>query len=124
MFLSLVKNPFITGPLGGSIIVGLAYIDAKIKDIKRTKETYIKLFCTSSFVFAVLTYFISCAFVENDDFLDQSYCTEVPDVTPISKTKYTQRKMKSLKQNNIAEFLRKKKYSIQNGGTNIDITTM
>ena len=120
MFSSLITNPFITGPIGGGIIVGCAYLDAKLKDIKRTKETYIKLFCTSSFVFAVLTYCISYSLVDNDDFLNQSYSTDVPDVTPVTKTKYTQKKMKSLKKNNIAEFLKKKKYSITND--KIDIT--
>ena len=58
MFLSLLTNPLTAGPIGGSIIVGLSYIDAKIRSIERTRETYTKLFCTSSLVFAVLIYFI------------------------------------------------------------------
>ena len=117
MFSSLLTNPFIAGIIAGSIIVGLSYIDSKIRSIEREREIYIKLFCSSSLVFALLIYFIS--FSNNDEFLNQTYCTEVPDCIPNNKFKVTQKKLKKVGGNAVDQMNKflKKKYS----GNSVDI---
>ena len=75
---SVLTHPLAAGPLGGGFVVLMAYLDAKYRDVKRDKSTYIKLFVVSSLIFATLTYFILNEIDETDEFLDQQYDTEVP----------------------------------------------
>lgn len=74
---SFITHPLVAGPLGGSIVVLLAYIDAKIKDVEREQVTYYKLFFVSALVVAVLVYFVSEEYTKVDEFLNQEYEVEL-----------------------------------------------
>ena len=90
--LETVKNtiihPLIAGPLGGGIVVLLAYLDSKYKDVKKDSTTDWKLFIVSSLVVSTIIYFVSS---ENnktkahDEFLNQAYDTSAPTLLPKSK---------------------------------------
>lgn len=94
--LGTIKNtlmhPFVAGPLGGGIVVLLAYLDSKYKDVEKDRTTYWKLFIVSSLVVSTIIYFVSS---ENnktkahDEFLNQSYDTSVPTLLPKSKGGFT-----------------------------------
>ena len=94
--LETVKNtiihPLIAGPLGGGIVVLLAYLDSKYKDVKKDSTTYWKLFIVSSLVFSTIIYFVSFENNKtkiNDEFLNQAYDTIVPTLLPKSKGGYS-----------------------------------
>jgi hypothetical protein len=90
--LGTIKNtlmhPLVAGPLGGGIVVLLAYIDSKYKDVEKDNITYWKLFIVSSLVVSTIIYFVSS---ENnktkahDEFLNQAYDTSAPTLLPKSK---------------------------------------
>lgn len=82
---STITHPFVAGPLGGGVIVLLAYLDSKYRNIDREKSTYWKLFIVSTLVFATITYFVSSEHTKTDEFLDQNYDTKVPPLFPSSK---------------------------------------
>lgn len=81
---SILTHPLFIGPLGGSFVILLAYLDSKYRDIDREKATYVKLFVVSSLVFATLIYFVTSKY-ETDEFLEQSYDTSQPSLLPKSK---------------------------------------
>jgi hypothetical protein len=74
---STITHPLVAGPLGGGVVVLLAYLDAKFRDIKREKSTYWKLFMVSGLVIATLVYLVSEEFLKTDEFLNQEYETEL-----------------------------------------------
>jgi hypothetical protein len=82
---SVIIHPLIAGPIGGGLIILLAYLDSKYRDVKRDKQTYIKLFIMSSLVFATITYFVSAEHNKIDEFLDQNYDTSDLSFLPKSK---------------------------------------
>lgn len=82
---SVLIHPLIAGPLGGGLIILLVYLDSKYRDVKRDKQTYIKLFIMSSLVFATITYFVSAEHNKADEFLDQNYDTSNLSFLPKSK---------------------------------------
>ena len=82
---SVLIHPLIAGPISGGIIILLAYIDSKYRDVNRDKQTYIKLFIMSSLVFATIIYFVSAEHNKIDEFLDQNYDTSNPSFLPKSK---------------------------------------
>ena len=91
---SFLFSPLVAGPLGGGLVVSLAYFDAKYRDVKREKSTYINLFVVSSLIFATLIYFVLEENNQVDDFLQQVY-----DTNPISfipKTKGGRRCVKDI----------------------------
>lgn len=82
---SVLIHPLIAGPLGGGLIILLVYLDSKYRDVKRDKQTYVKLFIMSSLVFATITYFVSAEHNKTDEFLDQNYDTNSLSFLPKSK---------------------------------------
>ncbi len=82
---SVIIHPLIAGPFGGGLIILLVYLDSKYRDVKRDKQTYIKLFIMSSLVFATITYFVSAEHNKIDEFLDQNYDTSNLSFLPKSK---------------------------------------
>ena len=82
---SYIIHPFVAGPLGGSIIVLLSYIDSIYRDIERDNNTYFKLFIVSSLVFSTITYFVYMEHKKIDEFLDQPYDVNPPMVNPQKK---------------------------------------
>lgn len=82
---SVLIHPLIAGPLGGGLIILLVYLDSKYRDVKRDKQTYIKLFIMSSLVFSTITYFVSAEHNKKDEFLDQNYDTNSLSFLPKSK---------------------------------------
>jgi hypothetical protein len=87
-FRSWLTNPLISGVLGGLIVILLAYIDSKFREEERESETYWKLFIVSSLVIATLTYLVSEEFYQRsktDEFLNQTYETNVPELVPKKK---------------------------------------
>ena len=82
---STITHPLVAGPLGGSFVVLLAYLDSKYRKVEREKSTYWKLFIVSSLVFATITYFVSAEHNKTDEFLNQNYDTKVPPLLPESK---------------------------------------
>lgn len=84
-FKSTITHPLFAGPLGGGVVVLLAYIDSRYKDVKKDNMTYLKLFAVSSIVFSTIIYFISTEFNKTDDFLKQKYDTSLPSFNPSSK---------------------------------------
>lgn len=91
---SFLFNPLVAGPMGGGLVVLLAYFDAKYRDVKRDKSTYTNLFIVSSLVFATLIYFVLEQNNPVDEFLEQVY-----DTNPISfvpKTKGGRRCVKDI----------------------------
>jgi len=86
---STITHPFVAGLLGGIIIVLLAYLDSKYRNVEREKSTYYKLFIVSTLVFATITYFVSSEHTKIDEFLDQNYDTKVPSLVPSSKGNFT-----------------------------------
>ena len=84
-FLKTFTHPLVAGPIAGCIVILLAYLDAKYRDIEKDNSTYIKLFIVSSLVFATLVYFISEEYDQTDEFLNQNYDTSVPSLLPKKK---------------------------------------
>ena len=82
---STIKHPFVAGPLSGGIIVLLAYLDSKYRNIERENSTYWKLFIASSLVFSIITYCIYIEHTKPDEFLDQCYDKKPPSILPKSK---------------------------------------
>jgi hypothetical protein len=82
---SVIIHPLIAGPLGGGLIILLVYLDSKYRDVKRDKQSYIKLFIMSSLVLSTITYFVSAEHNKIDDFLDQNYDTSNLSFLPKSK---------------------------------------
>ena len=85
---SILTHPLFIGPLGGCLVILLAYLDSKYRDTEKEKSTYIKLFVVSSLVFATLTYFVTAEY-QSDEFLDQQYDTKVPSLLPKTKGAFT-----------------------------------
>ena len=75
-------HPLAAGPLGGGLVVLLAYLDAKYKEVERDNSTYFKLFMVSSLVFATIIYFVSGEYNQTDEFLNQKYDTSLPSLLP------------------------------------------
>ena len=87
-----IMHPFVAGPLGGVVVVLLAYLDSKYKDVEKDNTTYWKLFIVSSLVVSTIVYFVSSEnnkIKANDDFLNQTYDTLVPTLLPKSKGGFT-----------------------------------
>ena len=82
---SLLFNPLVAGPLGGGLIVSLAYFDAKYRDIEREGSTYINLFVVSTLIFATLIHFVLEENNPIDAFLEQDYDTNPIDFIPKTK---------------------------------------
>ena len=82
---SILTHPLFIGPLGGSFVILLTYLDSKYRDTDRERATYIKLFVVSSLVFATLTYFVTSKY-ETDEFLEQSYDTSQPSLLPKNRS--------------------------------------
>ena len=82
---SFIIHPLIAGPLSGLLIILLVYIDSKYRDVERDKQTYIKLFITSSLVFSTIIYFVLSEHNKTDEFLDQNYDTSNISFLPKSK---------------------------------------
>ena len=82
---STITHPFVAGPIAGGIIVLLAYLDTKFRNIERNNETYWKLFIVSTLVFATITYFVSSEHTKVDEFLNQKYDTSLPSFIPKTK---------------------------------------
>ena len=82
---STITHPLIAGPLGGGVVVLLAYLDSRYKDVKKENSTYVKLFVVSSLVFSTIIHFISSEYNKTDDFLKQQYDTSLPSFNPVSK---------------------------------------
>lgn len=82
---SVLIHPLIAGPIAGGLIILLVYIDSKYRDVIREKQTYIKLFITSSLVFSTIIYFVSAEYNKIDEFLDQNYDTSSLSFVPKSK---------------------------------------
>lgn len=76
-FRSVLTNPLIIGPLGGFLAVLLAYIDAKLRDVDRERDTYWKLGIVSALVISALVYLLCEELTKTDEFLDQAYETEL-----------------------------------------------
>ena len=91
---SFIVHPFIAGPLGGLLIVLLAYLDSKYKNQEKENETYVYLFLVSSLVFSTIIYFISGEFNNTDEFLNQDYDTSTPSFLPKSKGGFREKIMK------------------------------
>jgi hypothetical protein len=77
---SALKNPLVSGPLVGGIVVLLAYADSRMRDKPREKETYWKLFAATSIIAALVVYFVIEEFAKSDEFLNQQYETDLPDM--------------------------------------------
>jgi hypothetical protein len=77
-----LTHPLVAGPLGGSLMVLLAYCDAKFRVVDREKSTYWKLFIVSSLVFSTMVYFIAEEYNKIDEFLNQAYDTSLPSLLP------------------------------------------
>jgi hypothetical protein len=93
-----IMHPLVAGPLGGGIVVLLAYLDSKYKDggenskDSRDSMTYLKLFIVSSLVVSSIIYFVSSEnnkTKSHDEFLNQSYDTSAPTLLPKSKGGYS-----------------------------------
>ena len=82
---SVLIHPLIAGPIAGGLIILLVYLDSKYRDVKREKQTYVKLFITSSLVFSTIIYFVSAEYNKTDEFLDQNYDTSNLSFLPKSK---------------------------------------
>jgi hypothetical protein len=85
---SWLTHPLVAGPVGGAIIVAFAKLDAKLRNVKREKETYWKLFIVTSLVFATVVYLVSAEFTKTDEFLTQQYDQNPPSLYPRSKGGY------------------------------------
>ena len=99
-----LSHPFVLGPLGGGIVVLLAYLDSKYKDTKQDNETYLKLFIASSLVFSTIVYFSSNSNV-SDDFLNQKYDTSNPSLLPKSKGGFSLENQKIMQGPNIKNIM-------------------
>jgi len=74
---SALTNPLIAGPLAGLLVAFLAYLDAKLRDVKREKDTYWKLGIVSALIMATVVYLVGEEFTKTDEFLNQTYETEL-----------------------------------------------
>ena len=81
----IIMHPLVAGPIGGSSIVLLTYLDSKYKNKKVEKETYYKLFIVSSLIFSTIIYFVSMEYTKKDEFLEQPFNVDTPSFKPKSK---------------------------------------
>ena len=95
-FYSYLTHPLLAGPLAGGVLVFLAYLDSKIRTIDRKRETYWKLFIVSSLIFATLVYLIAAEFNQVDEYLEQNYDINPPDMLPKSKGGFQQQSYQPL----------------------------